>query len=561
MSTDSLARRYANTRENEWLEGLLLSLLFLWTPFVNFLITNSFRVTHLPVLMCFGGMVVLAFLISMLRIIQVRVWYVFIITGLTTLFIDITLHTIANFGNYLLVAVFLGAFGCFLKWRKICHLIAVTVVTAVLVGTVVQGILKPNGPEFHAPEKSIHTTDPTLPRMIHLILDEHIGVEGIPAGIDAGRELRGRILQFYNKYNFTLYGNAFSHYFFTKDSIPNALNFSAEADGASFAEGDRGPYKLTTNAYFNVLFQKHYRLYVLGSGWIDYCTDKSFVLETCSNYGGLTLGSALPSLNFTVSDQVMIILGKYLSQSSLYQGIRKHYQSVWSHLASQGVSLPRWNWDDTTTYPHAANTMAIIPELWKRILTLSDGDFLFAHLLFPHFSYLYKDDCSTHRSVQVFMNGNPALGGRVLEQGSENTPQSREERYRLYFQQVQCLYVRLDELFQQMQTAGIFENSIIILHGDHGARIGIHDPYIEDLALLSREDYADAFSTLFAVKFPNKPGGYNTSITPLEELLAETVGEPSKSRAKFVPGGPEPFVYVMSRNRNTLTPVFYPANR
>ena len=561
MSTNSLARRYSVTRELEWLEGLLLSLLFLWTPFVNFLITNSFRVTHLPVLMCLGGMVVLAFLISMLRLLQVRVWYVLIIAGLTTLFVEITLHTIANFGNYLLVAVFLGAFGCFLKWRKICHLIAITVVAAVLVGTVVQGTLKPNGPEFPAPEKSIHTTDPTLPRMIHLILDEHIGLEGIPTGIDAGRELRERILQFYNKYNFTLYGNAFSHYFFTKDSIPNALNFSAEADSASFAEGNRAPYKLVSNDYFKVLFQKSYRLHILGAGWIDYCADKSLVPETCSNYDGPSLGSAILSRNFTVSDQVRLILSEYLSQSILYQGIRKHYQYTQTQLAPRGGSLPRWNWDDTAIYPYPANTMAIIPDLWKRILTMSDGDFLFAHLLLPHFSYIYKNDCSTHRSVQVFMNRNAALGGRIVTDGPENTPQSREERYRLYFQQVQCLYVRLDELFQEMQTAGIFENSIIILHGDHGARIGIHDPYIEDVALLSREDYADAFSTLFAVKFPNKPGGYNALIKPLEELLAETVGVSPKSRAKFVPGGPEPFVYVMSRNQNALTPVFYPANR
>ena len=506
-------------------------------------------------------MVVLAFLLSMLRLIRVRVWYVLIIAGLTTLFLDIALHTIAKFGNYPLVAAYIAAVGCFIKWGRICHLVATIVVAVILVGTVVQGRWKPHGPEFYAPEKSVLTADPTLPRIIHLILDEHIGLEGIPTEIDAGQQLRERIVQFYKKYNFTLYGNAFSHYFYTSDSIPNALNFSAEAGSASFLADDRVPYKLTTNAYFNVLFQKHYRLHILGAGHPDYCVDKSFVPETCSNYGGLALGSALPTLNFTVSDQVRIIFSEYLSHSTLYQGIRKHYQSMWSQLVSRGVSLPRWNWDDTAIYPHAANTMAIIPGLWKRILTLSDGDFLLAHLLLPHFSYLYKNDCSTHRSVQVFMNGNPALGGRVLKQGSENTPQSREERYRLYFQQVQCLYVKLGELFQQMQTAGIFENSIIILHGDHGARIGIHDPYMEDLALLSREDYTDAFSTLFAVKFPGKVGGYNASIKPIEELLAETVGVSHKSIPKSVARGPEPFVYLMSRNRREFVPVFYPADR
>ena len=63
--------------------------------------------------------------------------------------------------------------------------------------------------------------------------------------------------------------------------------------------------------------------------------------------------------------------------------------------------------------------------------------------------------------------------------------------YREYFKQVQCVYLKLDELFKRMEDAGLFENSVIIIHGDHGSRIMKTEPTIENEQTLSKQDIVD----------------------------------------------------------------------
>ena len=41
---------------------------------------------------------------------------------------------------------------------------------------------------------------------------------------------------------------------------------------------------------------------------------------------------------------------------------------------------------------------------------------------------------------------------------------------------------------------------------------------------LSHADYLDGFSTLFAVKGPRHPPGYDRRVAPIEQLLGEVVG-------------------------------------
>src|SRR5512145_1918630 len=63
-----------------------------------------------------------------------------------------------------------------------------------------------------------------LPPVVHLVLDEHIGIAGIPEDIDGAGELKRDITAFYERYGFRLYPNAFSHYWNTEDSLANLLN-------------------------------------------------------------------------------------------------------------------------------------------------------------------------------------------------------------------------------------------------------------------------------------------------------------------------------------------------
>lgn len=143
-----------------------------------------------------------------------------------------------------------------------------------------------------------------------------------------------------------------------------------------------------------------------------------------------------------------------------------------------------------------------------------------------------------------------------------NTEDSRKTHYQEYFKQVQCIYMKLDELFEKMDHAGIFENTVIAIQGDHGSRIVKREPTIENEHELSREDIVDAYSTLFAVKFPKQIGYYDTQPFPIEFLLQEKVANTLiRKNGNRAPS--DPFVFLRSEDQKILDlkPFPYPIAR
>jgi arylsulfatase A-like enzyme len=138
-----------------------------------------------------------------------------------------------------------------------------------------------------------------------------------------------------------------------------------------------------------------------------------------------------------------------------------------------------------------------------------------------------------------------------------NTIASRRERYQQYFEQLRCIYRRLDELFDQMRAAGIYDNSIILLHGDHGSRIVMTAPIPINQQALGKQDLVDGFSSLFAMKLPGKPGGYDKSPWPLEQLLARFVYEAGLTPNNLLPGKAEPFVYLIADEKQEVSRIPY----
>jgi hypothetical protein len=74
-----------------------------------------------------------------------------------------------------------------------------------------------------------------------------------------------------------------------------------------------------------------------------------------------------------------------------------------------------------------------------------------------------------------------------------------------------------------MQGAGTFDDSVIIVHGDHGSRIGrVRFPF-KDKGGVATQDLLDNFSTLFAVKKPGHRTGFDLPPRPVREILREVV--------------------------------------
>jgi arylsulfatase A-like enzyme len=130
----------------------------------------------------------------------------------------------------------------------------------------------------------------------------------------------------------------------------------------------------------------------------------------------------------------------------------------------------------------------------------------------PHYPYVYDANCTVRTPVSSW---------RLRHDGKHgNTPDTRGRSYAQYFDQVQCVQKRLGSLFAAMKRTGTFDAATIVIHGDHGARIGLTDPEFESMPALSPADYADAYSTLFAIKAPGVNVGVDARMLPLPALMS-----------------------------------------
>ncbi len=521
----------------EWGQALLLPLCVLWAPFLVYLRDQGyplFTAETLTLLGCSGG---IAYVCAWLARRRWFLLYDLAIAGFITSFLDAGVQ-VADMrsipaGLAILAASFVAVFTLLRLFRD--HFVKVgTVVFGVMVGTTLIMEASANSIFPHP-----HVETPPLPsqsgppRLIHLILDEHIGIEGLPPEIVSAGRMKDEIVAFYAKSDFQVYGGAFSHYFWTHNAIPNLLNFSTHTQDRSHVVNRRDPFRLADAYYFELLHQRGYRLTVFSARFLDYCAGAaSEIIDRCIEYPSRGVG-VLSRLPMPFGARVKVVISGYIQQSIFNQWLR--------------VYRP---------YTYSVNTLENWDRLSAEVLNLKQGDALFAHLMLPHFPYALRRDCSVRESPSTWKN-------RVLDNRGQshviNTVESRRERYELYLEQMECLYLKLNELFSSMKTAGMFDDSIIVVHGDHGSRIMLTHPNAAHPEPLTEQDFRDAYSTLFAVHLPGRAGQYDSIPIPIERLLGRfTRGAITSSTSLAFPEEP-PMVFLDSEPNTEMKAVLYPS--
>jgi hypothetical protein len=144
------------------------------------------------------------------------------------------------------------------------------------------------------------------------------------------------------------------------------------------------------------------------------------------------------------------------------------------------------------------------------------GTFVFAHFLLPHYPYVYDANCEQRMESKWLTRSDYDRAN--VPGGIMNVPDGRAERYRVYFPQLHCAQKKIDGLIAAIPPS-LRQDAIIIVQGDHGSRISLVDPTSKANVKLAASDYADAFSTLFAVRAPSIERGYDERVTPITCIL------------------------------------------
>jgi arylsulfatase A-like enzyme len=102
------------------------------------------------------------------------------------------------------------------------------------------------------------------------------------------------------------------------------------------------------------------------------------------------------------------------------------------------------------------------------------------------------------------------------------TPEDRNDRYAQYHDQVRCTFRKFREMLDQLKAAGMFDDAVILVHGDHGSRIGRWASLgVDSKEAQTPQSRLDTYSTLFAVRAPWIEGGYDPGHSSLPDLVRE----------------------------------------
>ena len=545
--------QWLNLHPSLQIRSLLLPFLILITPFLGFLGHNSYCLSCPETLAIFGGLFLIGSICAAIWVVGWTGSYHLAIAALITFFITIQFDELQEIMVGLVVVLVL-------IWalKENFFFVATVVFMTFFIVTFVQAYRSHSHDTFHFSQSMPVPHRNSPPRLIHIILDEHIGMDGIPTDMSIGKAVKEQLTSFYRKYGFRLSAGAFSHYYDTHHSIPNALNFSKEDSPGAYVTSGPGSWShiILRNSYFEVLAKMGYHIHVLSPQSMDYCSQSPVRIRNCYNYQAARM-NAIADLEIPVSDKIRILWSQYLSQSDLTgEKLILTYEATRHVLATYGISLPPWPWglSKDSLRMHSFNTVKNLDRVWERILSVPSGNAIFVHLLFPHYPYVANADCSIKNPMDWknrFYNKSNLWAA--------NTAEPRNVRYQLYFEQISCLYSELDRLFKQMQAAGVYEDSVVILHGDHGSRIVLNEPRARNQDSLTERDILDGFSTLFAVKMPGASWEYASSPQPLEQLMANVVVELTGVSPVQGQDKPANFVYLHD-GKNTLVPIPYPRN-
>lgn len=353
--------------------------------------------------------------------------------------------------------------------------------------------------------------DPAKPAMVHIILDEHLGLEGLASEGAEGVKVRDELSAAYQAAGFAVYGGAYSQHYHSANAIPFILNYGKRLGHRVGRRGVRtGPTE-----HLASLVDQGYRLTILQSDYVDLCTNARF--HECTTYDSSSVRPTL-SVPMAVQDRAGLIATKFARMSFIADRVGRIWNFAAKHAHSAGLDWPPFTW--SSSHSSTVGGLEAAPILLDRVKAARPGDAVFAHLLVPHHPYVVGRDCRyVPRPWHGMMTRAPI-----------------EHRRLAYYEQLRCTERLIGAVVAALAKSPAGSNSLLIIHGDHGSRLVRHEPYEMNKAKLSDTDLIAGFSAMFAVRGNGIAPAYNNRPQPVAALL----GELANAGFKIAPAGNSP---------------------
>jgi hypothetical protein len=316
-----------------------------------------------------------------------------------------------------------------------------------------------------------------LPPVIHIVLDEHIGLAAMPPEIEESTEAAHAIKETYR--DFALYERAYSRFNETHNALASLLNNEHGAGVHKLLAQHALGYTLKESEWFALLKAKGYAVKVYDTSWLDLCS-RIAAVDACYTYP-LHSPNAAQRSTLSTSARLRLLLGEL---------------GLWTAPPLPG--------------PMAAREA--IERFKADIERAPRGVAYFVHLLLPHYGYLYRTDCTLADPAEW-----RTQPGRQVEAAS---PAARRTAYEPYLNQLLCTDQIVRGILGTLRSLHVYEDATVIVHGDHGSRIGtLH--WDSPARMFSDRDLLDYFATILAIKTPATTPGMRREPALLQEIFAE----------------------------------------
>ena len=410
----------------------------------------------------------------------------------------------------LLWLAFLAAIGTFLlsRLRRTSVLPALGILAGVVLLTTLLGL-----GERRPPIERIAGTAPTAtsaPAILHLILDEHVGLEGLtdPA-------VRRELAHFYGSRGFRLYSRAYSRHFHTVNAIPDILNFG----GSGSSVGSQDGVEVGRTVYLSLLAERGYAINVYESDFANFCSGVSY--SSCTRYWSPSL-AWIDDLPHSAAEKARLIGYKYWALSSLAVTLSEAYNFLITRPWLRSAGLPFFMLEQRGI-SSGVSALGALDALTADLRQARPGNVYFAHILLPHYPYVAASDCRIVPPTQWdFRWSSTPLPGREAA----------------YNRQLRCVLRKLDAALDALEASPAGRNAVVVIHGDHGSRITRVEPRADNAGRIRDQDLVAGFSTLFAVRAPRIAAGIDRTPAPAPALLGSLArsGFASVGAARVAPG-------------------------
>jgi hypothetical protein len=332
------------------------------------------------------------------------------------------------------------------------------------------------------------------PAILHIILDEHVGLEGMtdPA-------VRSEVERFYAARGFRQFGRAYSRHFHTVNAIPDILNFGGRGDEAG--ERSRTHLRPGRTAYLGLLADRGYPIHIYESDFADFCSDLRFA--SCTRYWSPSL-LFVSDLPVVPGEKARLIAYKFAGLSNLAVWLARFYSGLADGFGQEPEGPPRLRLERWAR-SSSVSGLAAFDALTADLRGAQRGHVYFAHLLVPHYPYVAAADCTV-------------LPPSSWDYRRSETPIAAREA--AYHRQMRCVMKKLDTALAALAASPAGADAVVIVHGDHGSRISDVEPLAHSVGRFGDRDLVAGFSTLFAVRAPALAAGVDGASVAVPDLLA-----------------------------------------